>query len=302
MKSATVDLIKRDEKAILDQWLNVLKQSNIYNFQASDEPELYNEIKNFLKEFSEVLSPNTFDLNSGEFNPLRKMVVEIAQKNTALGFSAKESALYIFSLKNILFNLLLKEYENDAAVLVKEIKIVNKIIDELGTIIFDTFVEDREEIIKRQRQELLEASTPIINIWDGILGVPIIGTIDSVRAQQIMDTLLNSINDTGYEVAIIDISGVSTLDTITAQHILKTAAAAKLMGATCIISGISPNIAQTIINLDIDLGKTITKGSMSEAIKSALEIIGKKSKKNILEYGKNTSTEDRKSIVNFDTD
>lgn len=299
MKNETVELITEKKEEILNHWVEAQLNGNVHREDLADKEDLLRESNLFLEEFINVLSPGNFDVTSKEFIPLRKMIVEITQKRTLLGYTAKESALFIFSLKNSLMFFLKSIYDKKPTLLLTELKTLNELIDELGTITFDTFIADREEIIRRQRKELLEASTPIIKLWDGILGVPIIGTVDSQRSQQIMDKLLNAINDTGYSIAIIDISGVSTLDTLTAQHILKTSAAARLMGATCIISGISPAIAQTIISLDIDLGVTKTKGTMSEAIQMALQIINKKKEHKLeLKYGQDSNTETGKSIVN----
>jgi rsbT co-antagonist protein RsbR len=300
MKNATVAHIQSNEKQILDEWVTALQQGAAGLDGFTTEQELRHDCKTFLDEFNSVLSPGSFDANAASFEPLRKMMVDITKMRSSLGYTAKESGLFIFSLKSVLHNTLKKFYEEQPLVLLGEIRTLNDLIDELATITFDTFIQEREEIIKRQRQELLEASTPVIKLWDGILGVPIIGTIDSQRSQQIMQTLLNAIVDTGFEVAIIDISGVSTLDTLTAQHILKTSAAARLMGATCIISGISPAIAQTIVNLDIDLGNTKTKSNMAEAIRAALRLLNQKPL-NEYHHGQDSDTQNGRSIVNNDT-
>ncbi|MBX2840219.1 MAG: STAS domain-containing protein [Flammeovirgaceae bacterium] len=299
MKNDTVELIAEKEEEILNHWVEAQLNGNLHREDLADKADLLRESNLFLEEFTKVLSPGNFDVTSEEFIPIKKMIVEITQKRTLLGYTAKETALFIFSLKNTLMFFLKSIYDKKPTLLLTELRTLNELIDELGTITFDTFIADREEIIRRQRKELLEASTPIIKLWDGILGVPIIGTVDSQRSQQIMDKLLNAINDTGFSIAIIDISGVSTLDTLTAQHILKTSAAARLMGATCIISGISPSIAQTIISLDIDLGVTKTKGTMSEAIQMALQIINNKKEHKLgLKHGQDSDIEAGKSIVN----
>jgi rsbT co-antagonist protein RsbR len=291
MKNATVEYIQDHESEILDAWIKELWDGSIGQDNLTSEGELRHICQQFLEEFNNVLSPNTFDADSVDFEALREMIVDITKSRASLGYSAKETSLFIFSLKNALLFFLNDLYSKEPDTMLREIKTLNALIDELGTITFDTYIQDREEIIQRQRQELLEASTPVIKLWEGILGVPIIGTIDSQRSQQIMDTLLTAIMNTGYEIAIIDISGVSTLDTLTAQHILKTSAAARLMGATCIISGISPSIAQTIVNLDIDLGITKTKGSMSEAIREGLRIL-KQKPLNEHKDGKDSDSED----------
>lgn len=134
----------------------------------------------------------------------------------------------------------------------------------------EVFQKSREETIQRQQQEMLELSTPVVKLWDGILALPLIGTLDSARTQIVMESLLAKIVETGCEVAILDITGVLTVDTLVAQHLLKTVAAARLMGADCIISGIRPQIAQTIVHLGVDLSTVVTKATMAEAFQVAL--------------------------------
>jgi len=296
MNNTTVNYFRGKEKEILEAWVDAQMQGILQHKDVASKEEFAREARLFLDEFIKTLTPGMVDVSSREFEPLKKMIVDITKSRTLLGFSAKETALFIFSLKSVLIYFLKDVYGQDPQMLLNEINNINELVDELGTITYDTFIEDREEIIQRQRQELLEASTPVIKLWDGILGVPIIGTIDSQRSQQIMDTLLNAIVNTGYDIAIIDISGVSTLDTLTAQHIIKTASAARLMGATCIISGISPSIAQTIVSLNLNLGGTKTKGSMSEAIKEALKLIDQKPLGGQF-YGKDSDSQNGRSVI-----
>jgi rsbT co-antagonist protein RsbR len=148
------------------------------------------------------------------------------------------------------------------------------LIDALGLTTVDFFQKGREEVINRQQQEMLELSTPVVKLWDGILALPVIGTLDSARAQAVMESLLTTIMETGSKIAIIDITGVPTVDTVVAQHLMKTVAAARLMGADCIISGIRPQIAQTIVHLAIDLGGISTKATLADAFRLAMQRIG----------------------------
>jgi rsbT co-antagonist protein RsbR len=302
IKNTTVDFIQDNSKRILDSWISSLKRGESYGkADIVAEEETLEEAEDFLKEFINVLSPGKLDPDEPAYNKLRQMVVNITRNRAAMGYSAKETAFFIYSLKSTLMNELKEPYKQNPSQVLDEMAVVNELIDEIGAITFDTFINDREDIIRRQRQELLEASTPILKLWEGVLGVPIIGTVDSERSQKIMDNLLTSVMETNYEITIIDISGVNTLDTLTAQHILRTAAAVRLMGAQCIISGISPVIAQTIISLDIDLGSTITKGTMSEALQEALRMIESRKKfKNL--YGQNTDSQDGRSAADHHSD
>jgi rsbT co-antagonist protein RsbR len=179
------------------------------------------------------------------------------------------------SLKKPLFTYLRREYSGDGQALADEIWSSTELLDNLGLYTVEVFQKTREEIINRQQEEMLELSTPVVKLWDGILGLPMIGTLDSARTQIVMESLLQKIVETGSALAIIDITGVPTVDTLTAQHLLKTVTAARLMGAECIISGIRPQIAQTIVHLGVDLGDVTTKASLADALALALEKTGR---------------------------
>lgn len=185
------------------------------------------------------------------------------------GFTPRETATYIFSLKDALLEILQHERNDEPQQLLGEILLVSKFIDSLGIVTFETFIQGREEVIMRQTDEMTEISTPVVQIWDGILAMPLIGTLDSSRALVVMENLLQEIVRTGSGIAILDISGVPTVDSMVAQHLIKTVNATRLMGAECIISGIRPEIAQTIVHLGIDLSQVITKASLSSALKHA---------------------------------
>ena len=185
-----------------------------------------------------------------------------------------ETATFIFSLKLPIFARLRQEYANDAASLGAEIWTATEIVDRLGLYATDTYQRAREEVISRQQQELLELSTPVVKLWEGILALPLIGSLDSARTQVVMESLLQQILATGSEIAIIDITGVPTVDTLVAQHLLKTVAAARLMGADCIISGVRPQIAQTIVHLGVELGDVTTKATLADAFRLALRRSG----------------------------
>ena len=183
--------------------------------------------------------------------------------------------MFVFSLKKPLFSLLRRRLSADADALASETWAATEMLDRLGLLTTEAHQKAREEVIARQQEEMLELSTPVVKLWDGILALPMIGTLDSARTQIVMEALLQKIVETGSAVAIIDITGVPTVDTLTAQHLLKTVTAARLMGADCIISGIRPQIAQTIVHLGVDLGSVVTKATMADAFALALKGTGK---------------------------
>ncbi len=190
-----------------------------------------------------------------------------------MGFSPSETATFVFSLKQPLFARLRAEIrETDP--LVDEMWAASTLLDKLGLHTTEVYQKSREEVILRQQQDMLELSTPVVELWDGVLALPLIGTLDSARTQVVMENLLQKIVQTGAGIAIVDITGVPTVDTLVAQHLLKTVAAARLMGADCIISGIRPQIAQTIVHLGVDLGSVVTKASLADAFVVALQRTG----------------------------
>ncbi len=207
---------------------------------------------------------------SSEWKTVRDVLAGISRSRAILGFSPSETATFIFSLKQPLFSRLRKELASNAEALNNEFWTISSLLDRLGLYTTELYQKSREEVIARQQQEMLELSTPVVKLWEGILALPMIGTLDSARTQVVMETLLQKIVETGSEVAIIDITGVPQVDTLVAQHLLKTVTAARLMGAECIISGIRPQIAQTIVHLGVDLGNITTKASLADAFLVAL--------------------------------
>jgi rsbT co-antagonist protein RsbR len=186
------------------------------------------------------------------------------------GFTPSDTALFVFSLKKPLFERLRQEFADDATALADEMWNATVLLDKLGLYTTEIYQKGRDEIIARQQQEMIELSTPVVELWTGIVALPLIGTLDSARTQVVMENLLEKIVSTGAGLAIIDITGVPTVDTLVAQHLLKTVAAARLMGAECIISGIRPQIAQTIVHLGVDLSDVVTKGTLADAFAVAL--------------------------------
>jgi rsbT co-antagonist protein RsbR len=204
---------------------------------------------------------------------VRDFLMGVSRSRAIQGFSPRETAMFIFSLKRPLFERLRAEI-SDGQALANEMWIATQLLDQLGLLTTEMYQKSREEVISRQQQELLELSTPVVQLWQDILALPLIGTLDSARTQIVMENLLQKIVETGAALAIIDITGVPTVDTLVAQHLLKTVAAARLMGADCIISGIRPQIAQTIVHLGVDLQDVTTKATLADAFSVALTRVG----------------------------
>ena len=238
------------------------------------ETELREECREFLELFrNAVQQGNLTDTHAPEWKGVREMLASVSRARSHRGFTPSETATFVFSFKQPLFNHLRAEAQ-DGTALVEDILLATNLLDELGLWTTEVYQRTREEVIMRQQEELMELSTPVVKLWDGILALPIIGTLDSARTQVVMESLLQKIVETGSEVAIIDITGVPTVDTLTAQHLLKTVTAARLMGADCILSGIRPQIAQTIVYLGVDLADMVTKASLADAFALALKRTG----------------------------
>jgi rsbT co-antagonist protein RsbR len=272
-RSATAAILERHEADLLADWISeqlaVTSRSG-----AIRESELRQQCADFLRGLREGLASGVGDTARNEWAPLRGLLESVSRSRSAQGFSPSETATFVFSLKRPLFARLREELSRDAAALAEETWTANLLLDRLGLFTTEVHQKVREEVIRRQQEEMLELSTPVVKLWDGIVALPMIGTLDSNRTQVVMETLLQKIVETGSQIAIIDITGVPTVDTLVAQHLLKTVAAARLMGAECIISGIRPQIAQTIVHLAIDLGNVLTKASLADAFRAALERLG----------------------------
>lgn len=210
------------------------------------------------------------DISAANWAPVRTFLEDFSRARAAEGFTADQTASFIFSFKKAVFDVLQQEVA-DSKALVAQMWTWTELVDSLGLHTASTFTKSREDIIRRQQADLLELSTPVIKLWDGVLALPMIGTLDSARTQVVMETLLQRIVETGSQVAILDITGVPTVDTLVAQHLMKTVTAIRLMGAECIISGIRPQIAQTIVHLGVDLGNITTKANLADALKLAMQ-------------------------------
>jgi rsbT co-antagonist protein RsbR len=214
------------------------------------------------------------DTSRPEWAAIEEFLQGLSRSRVLQGFTSEQTATFIFSFKKPLFSRLRKELGNDAEGLGEEMWRSTELIDRLGLLTVRSFQKTREEVINRQQEELLELSTPVVKVWDGVLALPMIGTLDSARTQIVMESLLQRIVETGAEIAIIDITGVPTVDTLVAQHLLKTITAIRLMGADCIISGMRPQIAQTIVHLGVELAGVTTKATLADALSLAFKRSG----------------------------
>ena len=268
-------VLERREAEILDRWMKEQLAAVTARRDLMSEGQLREQSKEFLGLLKQATSRGTgTDVTGSEWQGVREMLSDISRSRAVKGFTPSETAGFVFSLKQPIFDAMRQELGGDAAALTDEVWNTSLLLDRLGLYTTEVFQKGREEVIARQQQEMLELSTPVVKLWDGVLGLPMIGTLDSARTQVVMETLLQRIVETGAEVAIIDITGVPTVDTLVAQHLLKTITAARLMGAECIISGIRPQIAATIVHLGVDLSAVITKATLADAFSVALARVG----------------------------
>ena len=269
-------VLQSHAQEILTDWMRDLRATAAMHHAASDA-----SIRQHCSQFLELLpralqaSAGNTDIDGSGWDDVRALLADISQSRARQGSTPAETATFIFSLKESLFAHLRKALESQPAALADDTWIANVILDKLGLYTVEVFQKSREQIIARQQQELMELSTPVVKLWQDVLALPLIGTLDSARTQIVMESLLQKIVETGASIAIIDITGVPTVDTLVAQHLMKTVAAARLMGADCIISGIRPQIAQTIVHLGVNLDEVITKATLADAFMIALRRSGK---------------------------
>ena len=273
LHAKTIEAIRTHENELLTNWRNNLDASGAIRGVGADVVN---------KETGELLSllveaadkGDSSNLSAAHWDKVRQFLEQVSRNRALQGFDSQHTANFVFSLKQALFSLLQREFAKDPAALTEQVWLTSELVDSLGLYTIRTYQKSREDVIKRQQEELLELSTPVVKLWDGILALPMIGTLDSQRTQVVMESLLQKIVDTGSEVAIIDITGVPTVDTLVAQHLLKTVTAIRLMGADCIISGVRPQIAQTIVHLGLDLQGVVTKANLADALALALKRAG----------------------------
>lgn len=262
-KSRLPEILLRHEKSLLTEWMRLQREFGPSRGDRTSDKQLQANSERFLRSLVD-------GLERSDLSDVYSLLEEISRQRARQGFTPSETTYFIFSFKRPLFDRVGTEFAGDGKLLAEEIWNTTELLDKLGMHTFEVFQKSREDVIARQQQEMLELSTPVIQLWEGILGLPLIGTLDSARTQIVMQNLLEAIVERSADLAIIDITGVPTVDTLVAQHLLKTVAAARLMGADCIISGIRPQIAQTIIHLGVDLSTVVTKASLADAFQLAL--------------------------------
>jgi rsbT co-antagonist protein RsbR len=274
MKNASrlAEVFQNHESGLLADWMDELRKGQA-RMDKTQEAEIRATSKEFMAAAAEALRAG-HDPEAQSWDAVRDVLTQMSAARASQGFTPTETATFVFSLKQPLFARLRREYAKDPEALAEEMWNATALIDKLGLFTAEAYQKSREAVIARQQRELLELSTPVVQLWEGVLALPLIGTLDSGRTQVVMESLLEKIVETGASIAIIDITGVPTVDTLVAQHLMKTVAAARLMGADCIISGIRPQIAQTIVHLGVDLTAVTTKSSLADAFAIALKRSG----------------------------
>lgn len=275
MATATLvgELVRKHEQQILEQWLAQQQSATSARADLMKERELREQSRDFLQQFTAALQQDSQNTETSAWKPVKDLLANLSRSRATQGFTPAETATFVFSLKQPLFDLLRRE-SKETDTLAEQNWLMTVLLDKLGLYTTEVYQQNRELVIKRQQEELLELSTPVVELWDNIVALPLIGTLDSARTQVVMENLLQKIVDNEALIAIIDITGVPTVDTLVAQHLLKTVAAARLMGADCIISGMRPQIAQTIVHLGVNLSEVVTKATLADAFAVALQRTG----------------------------
>jgi rsbT co-antagonist protein RsbR len=266
-------LLAAHREEVLSAWIGAQLSASTMRTDLRSEVELRTESSHLLDTLIDALTKDPAgDIQGGAWTAVRQDLEELSRQRAIDGYSPAETATFVFSFKQPVFNVL-RDVSSGEQLTDRTWELLT-IIDQLGLLTVEAYQRTREEVIRRQQEELLELSTPVVKLWDGAVAVPLIGTLDSARTQVVMESLLERIVETDAQIAIVDITGVPTVDTLVAQHLLRTVAAARLMGADCIISGIRPQIAQTIVHLGLDLSDVITKATLADAFEVALEKMG----------------------------
>ena len=265
-------IVEQHQKEILAEWLSHQTSSGAWRAGRIQEAQLRDESQRCLAVLAQAIQHGIeFDTRSSQWAEVREFLNELSRSRATQGFTPSQVATFVFSLKRALFKRVTESLKNDPVALAGTLWDATMLLDALGLYTTEVYQQAREQLIARQQEELIELSTPVVQLWEGVLALPLIGTLDSERTQVVMESLLERLVATGSSIAVIDITGVPTVDTLVAQHLLKTVAAAQLMGADCIISGIRPQIAQTIVHLGIDLSSVATKASLADAFALALK-------------------------------
>ncbi|MBD8120713.1 STAS domain-containing protein [Pseudomonas lutea] len=273
LQQITVDALKRAESQLAVQWHADLEASGATRNLKPEE--IRQQVADFLSLLTSALSKGgSVNITTAEWDDVRHFLEKLSSQRALAGQDSQQTASFIFALKGPLFAQLQRDFADQPALIAEQVLQISELLDGLALHTIRTYQKSREAVIKRMQEELLELSTPVVKLWDGVLALPMIGTLDSQRTQVVMESLLQRIVDTGAEIAIIDITGVPTVDTLVAQHLLKTVTAIRLMGADCIISGVRPQIAQTIVHLGLDLQGVVTKANLADALALALRRLG----------------------------
>ncbi len=275
LQQRTTDLIRAHEDQVLASWIADLSRTAQAQDARVTTRELEQQVREFWRLFlSAMAGGDASNLQGTQWQEIRHFLEDLSRDRVLRGFSSSDTATFIFSLKRPLFELVQQGFAESPKDLGEQLWALSELLDMLGLHTVKAFQKTREDVIQRQQEEMLELSTPVVKLWEGVLALPMIGTLDSQRTQVVMESLLQRIVDTGSEIAIIDITGVPTVDTLVAQHLLKTVTAIRLMGADAIISGVRPQIAQTIVHLGLDLQGIVTKANLADALALALRRTG----------------------------
>lgn len=269
------EIISQNEERIRTEWIRTMSNA-VQRADLISKAELDEQCREILRAIVDgVKTSGPTEISAAGWSTARELLTEISASRARQGFSPVEVATFVLSLKQPLFVTIRERLSGSQDKLFDATWSATELLDRLALVTTEAYMATREELILRQQQELLELSTPVVKLWDGILALPIIGTLDSARTQVVMENLLQSVVATNSKYAIIDITGVPTVDTLVAQHLLKTITAARLMGAECIISGVRPQIAQTIVHLGINLEDVVTKAKLADAFALALQRSGR---------------------------
>lgn len=274
--SLIVNLLVQRQEEIINLWIKDRLESGEFRDELIPKNELRRQSQQIIDLLARSIKDSDgADFDASAFDELRVYLNEISRNRAVKGYTPLENATYILSLRETMLPLLAEELEGNSDALLSEVNYFTRLLDKLGLVMVENYIRSREEIIRQQREDMMELSTPVIKVWDKILTLPIIGTLDSRRAQLMMEALLQKVVETGSTIAILDITGVKMMDTLVANHLIKTVTAARLMGARCILTGVSPAIAQTMVQLGIDLSQITTRAQMADGIKLALEMVGR---------------------------
>ncbi|HLS81009.1 MAG TPA: STAS domain-containing protein, partial [Steroidobacter sp.] len=267
-------IVSEREPVILEGWLDKLDDMGVLHTGRISDQELRTQAQRLLELLHKAVSAGRAQIDAAPYQPVRELLGEISRSRAMQGFSPRETAQFVFALRQPLHDAITASSGFDAQQLAEASLQSTLLLDALGLYTMEAFHKSREEVIVRQQREIAELSTPVVKLWEGVLALPLIGTLDSERTQVVMENLLQSIVDQAAVIAIIDITGVPTVDTLTAQHLLKTVAAARLMGADCIVSGIRPQIAQTMVHLGVELN-VVSKATLADALALALRRVNR---------------------------